>query len=853
LALSVLPSTLRPAVPGKDGRVVVSLAGLIAAATLIIAAAVYAGSLRQDGLQRAGEERIAAQSVRALLRGLASNVREFGWWDDAVRYLLLSPDATWAENNIGPYARTMFGYEVSLVADGDGRTLFGWIDGRRDDEAAAGALGAGLTVLLAEASPRADAELRTAEAVLAGPAGLLAVGVSPIAPQIGSNLVAPVASGFLVFAKRLDRDFLAGLEANFGLAEARFVAPGEAGGLARVALQGPAGEAVGEIAWRPQRPGQGQLAWLLPVLLASLVVLGGFTRLVLGSIRRATAAIHASEARFRDIAEAASDWIWETDAELRLTYVSEHFGRATGLSAPEVVGRALHEILELPADVGQHRQQRAMLASGQPFRDVLCRLRSQRGEIRSLRVAGTPIRDADRALLGYRGIATDITAEMAALDQVRFLAEHDALTGLPNRLVLRNRLEEMLRRLRRYGERSAVLCIDLDRFKEVNDGLGHATGDQVLVATARRLRACLRDTDVVARLGGDEFAVLQVGVDEAHAVQRLCERILEALAEPVPIDGQEVVIGCSIGVALVPADGTDAAQLLQKADIALYRAKEDGRGRACFFKAGMDERLRARKFLESSLRHAMAAGQLELQYQPQVDAGTGAITGVEALLRWHHPTRGPVPPAEFVPVAEEAGLIVPIGEWVLRTACRDAVRWPGLKVSVNVSPVQFRHRGLVQAVEQALEESGLEPGRLEIEITESLLIHHTGEALRTLEQLKRLGVAIAMDDFGTGYSSLSYLHRFPFDKIKIDRSFVDGLGEGTGSAAIVRAIVGLGRSFGICICAEGVETPAQLEVLRREGCDEAQGYLFGKAMTVSAIDGLVRGACRLPTPSLLPG
>lgn len=854
VALSLPPSLIAPATPARGCRVVVSLAGLIAAAAIIIAVTIYAGSLRQDSLERASEERAVAQSVRSILRAVATNTRDYAWWDDAVRFLLLTPNEAWADANIGPYVLDLFGYEVSLVVGSDGRTLLGWLDGRRANEAAEAALGAGLRALLDAAARQGEAEPKAVQAVLEGPGGLLAAAASPIVPQAGSSLTPPAGPpSFLIFAKRLDEAFLADLEESFGIPGARFALPGTSGSeLARAALPGATGEVVAEIVWAPQRPGRAQLVWLVPALLGSLGVLSGFTRLVLVSIRRSTAAIRASEARFRDIAEAASDWIWEADADLRLTYVSEPFSRATGLRPAEVVGRPLHELLALPPDPVQQERQRATLVAGEPFRDLLCLLRPEGQAPRTLRVAGMPVRDPVGALLGYRGTATDITAEMAALDRVRFLAEHDALTGLPNRLVLRDRLEEMLRRLRRYGEGAAVLCVDLDRFKEVNDSLGHAAGDRLLVACAERLRGCVRETDLVARLGGDEFAVLQADVAQPPDAQQLCDRILAALSEPVGIDGTEVVVGASIGVALAPADGADAAQLMQKADIALYRAKEDGRGRACFFEAGMDERLRERKFLESSLRHAIAGGQLEVHYQPQVDAATGALAGVEALLRWRHPTRGPIPPAAFIPIAEEAGLIVPIGEWVLRTACRDAVRWPGLLVSVNVSPAQFRQRGLVRAVERALAESGLEPWRLELEITEGLLIQNAGEALRTLERLKRLGVAIAMDDFGTGYSSLSYLHKFPFDKIKIDRSFVGQLDREGGNAAIIRAIVGLGRSFGIRICAEGVETAAQLEVLRREGCEQAQGYLFGRAMEVVAIDGLVRGTGRPLVPTQPP-
>ncbi len=659
-------------------------------------------------------------------------------------------------------------------------------------------------------------------------------------PQPGFELELPAgAPAVLVFAKLLDPPFLDRVEHDFGLSKLRFAAPGTAAseGLAAAGLNGPGGERIGEIVWEPWHPGRTQLAWLIPALLGSLLIFTLFTQIVLRSIRRATAVVRQSEARFRDIAEAASDWIWETDRGLMLTYVSEQFGGATGLSPADVLGRPLHRILQL-CDQSRQTQQTADLRATRAFRDVLCLLHPYGGEdTRTLRVAGKPVFDSDGKFNGYRGTATDITAEIAALRQVQFLARHDPLTRLPNRLVLHDRLGDALLRCQRHHERAAVLCIDLDRFKEINDSLGHAAGDRVLVDCAERLRSCVRETDVVARLGGDEFAVLLADVRATRDVQTLCERVLAALAEPFVVDGTEAVVSASVGVGLMPDDGGDAARLLQNADIALYRAKSDGRNRACFFEPGMDQGLRRRKQLETALRHALADGQLEIHYQPQVVLNSAAIFGVEALLRWRHPDRGSITPAEFIPVAEESGLIVPIGEWVLRTACREAARWNDLVVSVNVSPAQFRQRDLVRSVESALAAAALRPDRLEIEITEGVLLHNTAEALRTIAQLKSIGVKIAMDDFGTGYSSLSYLQKFPLDKIKIDRSFVVSLCE--GNCAIVRAIIGLGQNLNMQTCAEGVETAEQAGLLRREGCEQAQGFMFGRAMAPRKIDELL--------------
>jgi len=387
----------------------------------------------------------------------------------------------------------------------------------------------------------------------------------------------------------------------------------------------------------------------------------------------------------------------------------------------------------------------------------------------------------------------------------------------------------MLGRTRRAGERVAALCVDLDNFKTVNDTLGHSFGDLLLQAVAGRLRNVVRDGDTVARLGGDEFAALQsvIGPEDLSA---FAQQLLDALAEPYDLDGHQVCIGASVGIAIAPADGDTSDRLLKNADMALYRAKGDGKGTFRYFEAEMDARAQARRRLEVDLRTALAAGEFVLHYQPLVDLASSAITGCEALIRWPHATRGMIPPCDFIPIAEETGLISQIGTFVLRRACADAARWPAhVKVAVNLSPVQFRTGNLLQTVIDALDACKLSPRRLELEITETLLLERSESVLATLHALRALGVRISMDDFGTGYSSLSYLRSFPFDKIKIDRSFIHGLQTQADSQAIVRAIVSLGSSLGITITAEGVEHESDLACLKAEGCDEGQGYLFSKA------------------------
>jgi diguanylate cyclase (GGDEF)-like protein len=398
----------------------------------------------------------------------------------------------------------------------------------------------------------------------------------------------------------------------------------------------------------------------------------------------------------------------------------------------------------------------------------------------------------------------------------------------------------------------AIHCLDLDRFKAVNDTLGHPIGDALLRAVTERLINCVRDNDTVARLGGDEFAIIQTGIKNERDAGVLAERIVKALSTPFMLDAHQVVIGCSVGIALVPRDGRDPDDLFKKADLALYRAKTDGRANYRYFEPEMDEAMQARRRLELDLRAALANGELELHYQPLFNVERNEITALEALVRWSHPERGLLAPAEFMPLAEEIGLIVPIGEWVVRRACRDALRWPdAIRVAVNLSPLQFKAQKVVPVVTAALADTGLPANRLELEITETVFLLDGANTLETLKKVKALGVRVSMDDFGTGYSSLSYLRSFSFDKIKIDRSFISDLGRNDECVAIVRAITGLGESLGMETIAEGVETREQLEKLRAEGCTTVQGYLISEPRPAADIDELLRlysGKPHFPRP-----
>jgi diguanylate cyclase (GGDEF)-like protein len=475
-----------------------------------------------------------------------------------------------------------------------------------------------------------------------------------------------------------------------------------------------------------------------------------------------------------------------------------------------------------------------------PLTDLARTIRAMAGGARDTPIPHTERTDELGTVAQALKHLQEETAERARAEAlVNHMAHHDALTLLPNRVRFRENLKQDLVRAR-PEQPIAVLCLDLDDFKAVNDTLGHPIGDALLKAVAQRLAGCLHETDTVARLGGDEFAIVQVTGVQPVAATVLAQQLIETMAEPFEIEGHSVVIGTSAGIALAPNDGSDPDELLKNADMALYRAKAEGRGTYRFFEAKMDADMQARRLLEMDLRGALARNEFEVHYQALVDLASARLNGFEALLRWRHPQRGLVSPAQFIPLAEEIGIIAPIGAWVLRQACTDAAGWPGeLTVAVNLSPVQFRSKTLTLDVVAALGASGLPARRLELEITEAVMLQETETTLAILKELKALGARISMDDFGTGYSSLSYLRKFPFDKIKIDQSFIRDLASRPESLAIVRAVAGLGSTLGIATTAEGVETMEQLRAVRAEGCTQAQGFLLGRPKPASLIPALL--------------
>jgi diguanylate cyclase (GGDEF)-like protein/PAS domain S-box-containing protein len=521
------------------------------------------------------------------------------------------------------------------------------------------------------------------------------------------------------------------------------------------------------------------------------------------------------------------------DADLRIIVCNQRFLEIYGFSEVMVKpGASLREVMNHSVAIGNH--------PGETFDDLYNSYFTSRGGLfterqikgqRTIAVAHRPMSDG-RWVTTYQ----DMTEQKRIEAKISHMAHHDALTDLPNRLLFREKMHRGLERVK-SGEKLALICLDLDGFKSVNDTLGHSIGDALLRAVTERLLKSMSDGDTVARLGGDEFAVLQSAAGHRDEAAGLANILINAIAEPYELDGHEIIIGASIGIAMAPSDGLDPEELLKKADMALYQAKNDARGIFRFFHPEMDTSRRSRHVMERDLNRALAEGQFELFYQPVINIESGLVTSCEALLRWHHPAKGLVMPGEFIGLAEETGLIVPLGEWVLRQACKEASKWPDeIKIAVNLSAMQFRRGNLVEVVIHALASSGLPASRLELEVTETVLLIENDRAFSTLHQLRNLGVRIAVDDFGTGYSSFSYLRKYPFDKIKIDRSFVQESSEqGNECAAIIKAIAGVGNSLGMMTTAEGVETDEQLKLVRAEGCTEVQGYFFSRPRPASEI------------------
>ncbi|MBD9676489.1 EAL domain-containing protein [Pseudomonas sp. PDM18] len=784
----------------------------------------------QDQMAREQTRFYAGKALQNRIAASESLIRTYAFWNDAYRYLNPPLNTDWAyrEDNVGPLLYTANEYELVCVLNQAGEEYV-MLDGQPTRSHCAGEMPVNLDELREAATEAARHDAVVTRYVTLG--GQPAIATAALVRPTRAD--PPLDGPLMIFVDRLTPAKLQKVARDFGLAvlevradDAR-ISDGSAVSL---------GNSGFELSWHTPTPGSDMLqrlagswavvvllllvflVWLVRASMANARVVDHYQR----SLKASNQALETSEQRFKAIAEASSDWIWEIDENFRLSYLSARFETLTGYRINDWLGRRIDDLItcdttSLVAWLEKVPQQGHSTT-------LTCGFRDAHGLRRICKFTAS-----GAGGLGYRGTSADITHEVEAHARIQHLSLHDALTGLPNRAKLASFMDDLLGSGRE--EQLAVLMLDLDRFKPINDTLGHPAGDAVLQIVAERLRDSIRGEDLVARLGGDEFVIVDSQSQGRADAEAFCRRLVDIINQPIEYNGNLLHIGTSIGIVLSGDAHGDAQNLLRCADVAMYEAKTAGRNAWRFYSEHMDLQLKARKRSETELREALREGQLELYYQPRYRVGDLAIVSAEALLRWNHPARGLVGPDEFIKLAEESDLIVDIGEWVLREACREAAGWPeSMLVSVNISPSQFTHADIVSQVKGALVDSGLAAERLELEVTENTMLGDVEGALLTMQALKELGVKLNMDDFGTGYSSLGYLRAYPFDSIKIDRRFVATLDTTGRDRSIVQAIIGLGRALNLAVTAEGVETQDQLRILEDEQCGEVQGFLFSEAV-----------------------
>jgi len=849
-----MPNTFAPIIRNLSQRTSLSMARTSLFQCVVLLACVFAAAsyslvyLAQE-LNRFEDSESAfytRKAVQSLEKSQRLTVKDYAFWGDAYKHLHVSVDTDWAytRENVGPTLFHDFGFQGVFVVNDLDRTVYALVEGKLQPIELTEWLDQPVAALLeqARAGAATDTPVTTFINVRGNPTLVAAAAITPGTDP--SVIADDRKASVLLFINILDSAKLTEIGNDFGVDHLHIATPDEIGETLLFAL-GENG-AAGSLHWHPERPGMRLVAVGLPLLGLAALLVCLMTWLI---VRRTTAdaqaldnshtslqdsqnALATSEARFRDVVEASSDWVWEIDGEWRFTYLSERFESVTGLDRQAWIGATLYDLLD--TDAGALSQ---WLTTPGRLADISlqCRYVDARGRERTTRLSAR-----EMPCGGFRGTATDVTEEVEARRRIEFLSQHDALTGLPNRTSLQAFLDGKLKALPTLTHPLVMLSLDLDRFKPVNDLLGHAAGDRVLNEVSSRLSDCVRHGDLVARVGGDEFVLILIDAGAQDEVEALCRRLIESVERVIRVDEQDVFISASIGIALAPNDANGVTELLRYADIALYEAKAAGRNTWRFYSGEMNARIIERRRLESDLRFAIKHAELRLHFQPRYRISDGQMVGAEALVRWQHPERGLIAPDTFIPIAEESGLILSLSDWVLETACACAAQWPDeLFVSVNLSPTEFKRGNLVERVRYALNKSGIEPTRVELEITESVMLEDAVGALEVMHTLKHLGIRIAMDDFGTGYSSLSYLRAFPFDGLKIDRSFLNRLEDSADDKAIVQAIVGLGRALSLTVTAEGIETAEHLALLKAVACDEGQGYFLSRPLDVDAFNGLL--------------
>lgn len=831
-------------------RLVVAVGVLFVMGVLMAVAALFNIAQKLDAddvgkthfyIERALENRITASK---------NYMASYAHWTTGYERLNGEVDVQWAyaEQNIGKTLFTNDEYEGVFVIDRE-RTKYAVVRGQYVQAEATAYIDTPLRELVDQLQAQPDLTRPMIRYTLfeGWPAIVTA---SVILPNDERPQVEAKGTSVLLFVDQLTPVKLRKVGKSYGLNELNLVkdtalAPGQPA----VPLDSTGYSLVSRL----ERPGQ-QLLWsLVPPLGGALLILALLTayffRYAMRTARQVDAsydsletskqALQASEERFRAVAEAASDWIWEIDSQQRITYLSGRFNTVTGFSDQQWLGQDIEQLLY--CDTTPIALWLGKLVEEQNASNLRCSYRDHSGQLRFCRVSARPIYDK-AVVTGYRGTASDITDEVAAHAQVQHLSMHDALTGLPNRNKLARHLDDALL-AKEHSVPLALLMVDLDNFKPINDSLGHPAGDAVLLEVAQRLRDCTREHDLVARLGGDEFVVVLSAVEHSTEIDRFCARLIDSLQQPIHYETHSLHIGASIGIAVSRRQGYVPGELIRCADIALYQAKSEGKKTWCYFASHMNDQIQHRRQLESDLRQALKKNEFVLHFQPRYTVDGKTIVAVEALVRWQHPTQGLLGPDAFIPLAEQTDLIVPLGRWVLREACETALTWPGeLMVSVNLSPAQFERSDVVEDVRQVLIETHFPASRLELEITENVMLNDVDGALQVMNALKELGVRLNMDDFGTGYSSLGYLRTYPFDGIKIDKRFIASMSNSSNDRAVVQAIINLGKAMGLTVTAEGVETLAQLGTLGSDECHEVQGYFLSRPIDKQAFAHLLESA-----------
>lgn len=849
-----MPNSLAPIVRSLSTRTSLSLArtslfNFMALLAVVFAAAAYSLLYIAHDLDRTEQAESAfhtRKAIQSMEKAMRVTVKDYAFWSDAYKHLHVQVDKDWAfeRGNIGPTLFHDFGFQGLFVVNDANRTVYTVVEGELQTFELSEWLDQPLTQLLEQARAGVDNETPVSTFInVRGSPALVAA--AAITPGTDPTVVADGRpASVLVFVDILDSAKLGRIGDDFGVGNLHIATPED---IAKGVFL-PLGDngSAGSLYWQPEQPGRRLIGVGLPLLGLAALLVCLMTWMILrrstaaalaldashSSLQTSQNALATSEARFRDVVEASSDWVWEINGDWRFTYLSERFESVTGLTRDAWIGAAMNDLLGTEDGL---LSQWLCTPGRRPDLSVQCLYVDAQGQERTTRLSARKMPCG-----GFRGTATDVTEEVEARRRIEFLSQHDALTGLPNRTRLQAFLDAKLKTLPLLEQPLVMLSLDLDRFKPVNDLLGHAAGDRVLNEVSSRLTDCVRHGDLVARVGGDEFVLILSDAGTQDDVENFCKRLIVSLERAIRIDEQEVFISASIGIALAPNDAGNVTEMLRYADIALYEAKSAGRNTWRFYSGEMNARIIERRRLESDLRYGIKHGELRLHFQPRYRIADGQMVGAEALVRWQHPERGLIAPDTFIPIAEESGLILSLSDWVLETACACAAQWPdALFVSVNLSPTEFKRGNLMERVRHALQASGIEPARVELEITESVMLEDAVGALDVMRALKQLGIRIAMDDFGTGYSSLSYLRAFPFDGLKIDRSFLTRLEDSEDDQAIIHAIVGLGRALALTVTAEGIETAEHLAMLKAVACDEGQGYFLSRPLDIDAFNRLL--------------